>query len=193
MAKPKTLTIAPADEAKLLDLLAEQYDRVRDRLTTEAGWERLQQFFYDHLVRQSALTPLICEWGRAGHPAAHRALMAYIGEMTDVGRLNEMRTSVQDYLGWHARQESRFVPFPRGRHVVQHLMRDIWLPMMIDNAAAGTGLEPTRGPATTTPSVAYFCSKALKQKGIRLTEREVNKIYWRRHRVAGLLEASMPA
>jgi len=42
------------------------------------------------------------------------------------------------------------------------------------------------------PSAAYFFSRAMKKKGFKLSEREVNRIYWNRKEVAARLEASMP-
>jgi hypothetical protein len=50
----------------------------------------------------------------------------------------------------------------------------------------------TRGRATGLPSVAFFMSKALRRKRIKLSERELNRIYWNRSNIAKMLEASMP-
>ena len=55
-------------------------------------------------------------------------------------------------------------------------MRDIWLPLVMQNAANGTGLAPTRSASTPTPSVAYFASRAMRKKGFKLKEREANRI-----------------
>jgi hypothetical protein len=72
------------------------------------------------------------------------------------------------------------------------MMRDIWLPMVVQNVADGTGLNPTRSSNTTTPSAAYFVSRGMKRKGFKMKEREVNRIYWNRGKIAARLEAAMP-
>ena len=56
----------------------------------------------------------------------------------------------------------------------------------------GTGLEPARGASAPTPSAAWFVFRALKRKGFRVSEREVNRIYWNPNGLAGALEDSMP-
>ena len=87
-----------------------------------------------------------------------------------------------------------FVPYPQGRHVVQNMMLNIWLPVVLDHVADATGIAATRGKTATNPSVAYFMALALKKRGFKhLKEQEINPIYWRRKGMAARLEASMPA
>jgi hypothetical protein len=87
-----------------------------------------------------------------------------------------------------------FVPFPRGRHVVQHLMRDLWIHCVVERVAEGTGLEPTRGRSTKAPSAAFFVARALRKKGFAIGEPEVNQIFAKNVSVAAAaLEATMPA
>jgi hypothetical protein len=111
--------------------------------------------------------------------------------LLDQGREGELLAQVRAYA---VRTLLRpFLPYPRGRHVVQNLMRNIWLPLVVQHVADATGLEPTRGASTVAPSAAYFVSLAMKRKGIKLKEQEINRIFWDRHKLASALEASMPA
>jgi hypothetical protein len=184
--------VAPADEAKIVDMVCTMLDIARDRMTTDASWQVLEDFFYEQLVRETVLpSVIIVAWAEAGHPAAHRALWHYATEMGERSRFDDMLVCVRAYVLKTGRDQ--FMPFPRGRHVVQNLMRDIWLPIIVRLTANSTGLEPTRSATTTTPSAAYFVALGMKRKGIKLKEREINRIYWNRNKVAAALEASMPA
>jgi hypothetical protein len=79
--------------------------------------------------------------------------------MKQHSRFDEIIVTVRSYL--IETDDQPFVPFPRGRHVVQHLMRNIWIQAVMPNAAKGTGLDPTRTGSTTTPSLAFFLARAM--------------------------------
>jgi hypothetical protein len=190
--------VSTADTAKLVDLIALEYDRASDALTTEASWERLTLFFLDKL-RVSTASPIpgvewstiIVKWARAGHPAADRAIRIYGHEMGEQSRFDAMFVSVRAY--YLETSVRRFLPFPQGRHVVANMMRNIWLPTMMDRVVAATELPATRSAANPAPSVAYFVALMAKKKGIEnLKEPQVNRIYWRREKLAAAIEASMP-
>ena len=184
--------VAPPDEARVVNLVCTMIDAASERITTEASWERLAQFFYEQLIRETVLPSVaIVAWAEAGHPAAHRALWRYATEMGERSHFDDMLVCVRAYVLKTGRDQ--FMPFPRGRNVVQNLMRDIWLPMVVQRIADGTGVAPTRSATTTAPSAAYFIALGMKRKGIKLKEREINRIYWNRNKVAAALEASMPA
>ena len=185
--------VAPADEAKIVDLLCREIDNARERITSEASWARLEQFFFEKLVQEKTALwgAQLVAWAEAGHPAAHRALRRYGREMKERSRFDDILVTVRAYL--IKTDDQPFVPFPRGRHVVQNLMRNLWIVAVMQNAAIGTGVDPTRGASTATPSIAYFLARAMKRKGFRHTkERELNRIYWGRGELAAALEASMP-
>jgi hypothetical protein len=168
----------------------------RERVTTEASWEALTAFFYGQLVceqfeRETVLSSdVILAWAEAGHPAADRAVQYFGREMGERSHFDEMRVSLRSYC--LKSQGQPFKPFPRGRHVVQHLMRDIWLPGLVERVAEGTRLERTRWEDNPTPSAAFLIHLAHKKMGIKLGEQEINQVYWRRAKLAALLEASMP-
>jgi hypothetical protein len=184
--------VLPADEARVINIICAEIDAAREKITSEASWQRLEEFFYQQLVNEQVLSSaVIVAWAEAGHPAAHRAIRRYGREMKERSRFDDMLVTLKAYV--IKTDEQPFVPYPRGRNVVANLMRDIWLPAMMENAAEGTGLPPTRGSTTTTPSVAYFATKALKREGFKLKERELNRIYWNRNNIAARLEASLPA
>jgi hypothetical protein len=114
----------------------------------------------------------------------------YGAEMIDLYREGEMLAQVRAQIVKILLRP--LVPFPQGRHVVANLMRNIWLPLVVQRVADGTGLPPTRARSTAQPSAAYFIERAYKKKGIKLKERQINRIYWDRNKVAAELEASMP-
>jgi hypothetical protein len=190
--------VSPADAAKLVELISQQYDTACETFTTEAGWQRLSRFFLDKL-RLSTASPvpgvewatIIVEWARAGHPAADRAIRTYGREMGEQSRFDQMTVSVRAYCLEMAGKP--FLPFPRGGHVVANMMRNIWLPVMMDHVAAATGLPATRSAANPAPSVAYFIAVMAKKRGIKkLKEQEINRIYWKREKLPASIEASMP-
>jgi hypothetical protein len=190
MAHRKTTEVAPADAATVIDLICAEIDKVAEFFTTEASWRRLEQFFYEQLVRETALSVAIVEWAKAGHPAAHRAISRYAREMGERSRFDQMLVSIRAYVLSTA--EGQFLPYPRGRRVVANMMRDIWIPLVMQNVAEGTGLSPTRSASTTTPSVAFFLHRAFRKRGVKIGERELNRIFWGRGKLAAAIEASMP-
>src|SRR4051794_26565382 len=99
-----------------------EVDKVQERFTAAAGWERLEQFFYEQWRGGATLTPAhILAWSEAGHPAADRALRRYAAEMIDHGRESELLLQVKGYIV--KAMLKPFVPYPRGRHVAMNMMR----------------------------------------------------------------------
>ena len=180
-------TVPPAYETAIVERVCEEIDAARENITTEASWQRLGRFFYNQLLEggQTLPTSVVLAWAEAGHPAADRALRLYAATMTDRGRWDELviqvrATSVKTLV-------RPFVPYPQGRHVVQHLMRDI------GSGGGGErsrrhGPPATRAASTETPSAAYFVSLALKRCGFKCKEREVNRIHWGRNNLAAQLK-----
>jgi hypothetical protein len=183
--------VAPADAARVIGLVCQEIDNARDLITSEASWDLLEQYFYEALLGQHTLdAAVVLGWADAGHPAADRAVRRYGAEVLDAHREGELLAQVRGHIIKILLRP--FVPFPKGRHVVQTLMRDVWIPTVIASVAAGTGLDPTRSGATPTPAAAYFVALAMKRRGFKITEREVNRIYWNRSKIAARLEDSMP-
>src|SRR5262249_51898783 len=188
----KRNTDVPAvDETRIVDAICTMIDAAGERVTTEASWQQLERFFFQQLMRETVLpSAAIVAWAEAGHPAAHRALRRFATEMGERSQFDQMLVSVRAYVLKTGRDQ--FMPFPRGRHVVQNLMRDIWLPALIERVAESIGVPPTRSRSTSDPSVAYFVEIAMRRRGGGLKERQLNRIYWNRHKVAAAVEASMP-
>jgi hypothetical protein len=182
--------VADAEAAKVIDLIRTMIDNARERVTSEASWEALTKFFYEQLVRETDLSLAILAWAEAGHPAADRAIRRYAREMGERSQFDQMLVSIRSYALKSAGQP--FIPFPQGRHIVQHLMRDIWLPGLVALVAEGTGLARTRSAGNPIPSAAYFIHVAHEMSGIKLSEREINRVFWRRSKLVAMLEASMP-
>lgn len=185
--------INPAAAKEIVELVCAEIDwaRARGRVTSEASWAALEQFFYEALRDQSSIpTAQMIAWADAGHPAADRAIRRYAAEMLDRGRESELLVQVKAYVVKTLLRP--FVPFPRGRHVVQNFMRDLWLADVIQRVAAGTGVPATRAGSTTTPSAAWLVSRGLKRRGFRVSEREANRIHWHRNQLksAGSVDAA---
>ena len=64
---------------------------------------------------------MVLAWADAGHPSADRAVRLYAAEMVDQGRDGELLVQVKAYVVKTLLRP--FVPYPRGRNVVQNLMR----------------------------------------------------------------------
>jgi hypothetical protein len=177
---------------KIVSLLCAEIDKARERITSEAAWKTLEQFFYEALCDRHTLSAMnVLDWAKAGHPAADHAVRRYGAERLDSYQETEFLAQVRGYLVQALLRP--FVPYPHGRNAVQHMLRDIWIPGLMERAAEGTGLNATRSRNSTAPSVAYFLELACKKRGIKLKEKEINEIYWRRKGIARRLEASMPA
>jgi hypothetical protein len=184
--------VSPADAARVVDIVCTEIDNAREKITSEASWARLEEYFYQGMREGETLsTAQVLAWAEAGHPAADRAIRRFAAEMMDRDRESELLVQVRGYVVKTLLRP--FLPYPQGRHVVQNLMRDIWLPAVVQRAADGTGLQPTRSAASTQPSAAYFVSIALGKKGLKLKEQQVSRIYWARNKIAAELEATMPA
>jgi hypothetical protein len=189
--------VSPAEADRLVDLIGLEYDRARDAFTAEAGWERLRVFFLDKLLASTSSpipgvewATIIVEWARAGHPAADRAIRNYGRVMGEQSRFDDMLVSVRAY--YLETNGKPFLPFPQGRHVVANLMRNVWIPALLDRVAVATELPATRSAANPAPSAAYFVALMAKKKGIKLKEPEINRIYWERGKLAAAIEATMP-
>jgi hypothetical protein len=183
--------IAPADAAKVVEIVCVEIDNARERITSKASWERLERYFYEQMAHERTLSTVqVLAWAEAGHPAADLAIRHYAAEMIDHGRKNELLLQVDAYLIKTLLRP--FLPYPHGHHVVQNLLRDIWLPAVVQRVADGTGFPPTRSASTEDPSAAYFVTIALQKRGFKIKERQLNRIYWNRNKLAPRLEASMP-
>jgi hypothetical protein len=185
--------VSPGDRDRIVALLCAEIDNARERITSEAAWRTLEQFFYEALCDQHTLSAMrVLDWAKAGHPAADHAIRRYGAEGLDRYQESEFLAQVRGYLVQALLRP--YVPYPRGRNVVQNMMRDIWIPVVMDHVADATGLPATRNRTTTTPSAAYFLALALKKRGFkRLGEPEINQIYWRRKGIGARLEVEMLA
>jgi hypothetical protein len=97
---PKRITeVAPADADRVVELVCLEIDNVADRITAEASWERLAEFFYQQMLHNKTLsTATVLAWAEAGHPAADRAVRRYAAEMIDTGRKAELLLQVDATL-----------------------------------------------------------------------------------------------
>jgi hypothetical protein len=69
----------------------------------------------------------------------------------------------------------------------------MWITLVMQQVSAHMGVPATRSGGTANPSVAYFLSRFLARKGVKLGEREINRIYGDRHKLIEAIEGSMPS
>jgi len=182
--------VAPADEAKVVDIICAQIDIVRDRLTSDAGRQALQRGLYDLLHRGALPVATVLAWAHAGHPAADAAVRRYAYELYHARQ--QIPPEVEAYA-WGKVIEPIIPKYPAGHvETVDTWQRDIGIAVLVKLCAAGTGLSETRSRTTATPSAAFLVSKALKRRGHRLKEQAVNRICWAHEMLAARLEAVMP-
>ena len=48
--------VSPAEEASVVDYICKEIDNAQARITSEASWERLSQFFYEALLGRHTLS-----------------------------------------------------------------------------------------------------------------------------------------
>ena len=183
----KRVTAVPAAyEAEIIAALDAAWLRAMNRTNTDDWWQRLEQYFYDVLAqRRTKITALIVKWADAGCPASNRALWRYIKYMGDRDQFNDMLVQVRGYF---VRSSPEDGPYPQGRP--REFLRNMWITLVVAQVSAHTGIPPTRGGAATTPSIAYFLSRAMTQRGTKLGEREINRIYSERHKVIEAIEGA---
>jgi len=185
----KRVTEVPAAyEAEFIAALDAAWLGAMKRTNTDAWWQRLEQYLYDVLTQQGAeFTKLIVKWADAGCPASNRALWRYIQHMTDGDRSNDMLVQVRAYVV----RASPDGPYPQGRP--REFLRDIWITLVMQQVSAHMGVTATRSGGTASPSVAYFLSRLFERRGVKLGEREINRIYSDRQKLIEAIAGSMPA
>ncbi len=121
--------VSPADEARVIEIVCMEIDAVRETITSEASWKRLESYFYEQMLQGSQTLPtrVVLAWAEAGHPAADRAIRHYAATMVDQGREGELLVQVRNYIVKTLLEP--FVPYPRGRQC----------------SLAGRKLHPTHG------------------------------------------------
>jgi hypothetical protein len=198
---PKGLSAAFAEaeaeirEAEIINIIVELIDAARERITTGESRLYLEQFFYEALRGRKTLpAATVIAWADAGNPVADRAVRRYGAEVLDQGREAELTALVRAQLVKLLLRPP--VPYPQGRHVLANLLRDFWLPMLMQNVAAALHVPATRAAdragSAIAPSAGSLIAKALARRGVKLSERQINRIYWERERLWADLESSMP-
>jgi hypothetical protein len=182
--------IAEIDSAEIVALLGEALDRGEAEMTSEASRARLAQGLYDFLRTGTLAVAQVLDWYRAGNPTAEAALRRYAAEELDAGRDTALlRGFAVEML---AKPLLRYPQGGRAR-LIDNLNRDVAITCIARTAAPLLRVFPlTRGRGTTLPSVAYFLSIALRKRGVRLKEQQINRIILGHGKLAERLEAAMP-
>jgi hypothetical protein len=195
MAKKKDLVVHDADAEVVIEWMCSAWRKYRDGMSASAFWATWERFFFDKLVAEDVeVTKVIVEAAERGQPVADQALRKYIEYMSERGKQGDMLPRVGLYIGVTARRGP--IPYPvTGHPAVTFAKRNGWVIAVLCIASVKTGLPITRNAATNAPSCAYYLAEALrrlaKEGADPLTEARINKIFFKRHTMAALFEASL--
>jgi hypothetical protein len=168
------------------------YDDLIGRvMTAEASRALVRRDLVERLTRGTLDIAWVIEAANAGHRDAELALRAYAATFVDQGRLHELPRQIQGYAAGALLRD--ITAYPRGKNIIDVLSRNIAISVMVDAAAARWSLPPTRGRGTDEPSAAYFVGLAMRKRGIKLKEQQVNRIHKDHNKLAARLAASMSA
>jgi hypothetical protein len=191
--------VFPPGQEVIIEQLGDLYDQVRGRIDVAAVRQTLEGYWFDKLMLNDPNSTLqVIAWadGTEQFPkaVAERALWRFIQHLNETKRLHAPETlpSVQSYLSRKA--GVALTPYPQGRWAVNTVLRDSFLPWMLYFKSVQTGYPPTRDDASPKdrPSIASLLAVALKRRRIKLKERAINDIYFRRFREQSIFEAAMP-
>jgi hypothetical protein len=168
------------------------YDDLIGRvMTAEASRAIVREDICKRLQAGTLDTAWVIQAAESGHQDADLALRAYAATFIDQGRESELLAQVRAYVVRSLLRPP--VTYPRGKNIIDVLTRNIAIAVMVDAAAARWSLAPTRGRRTDEPSAAYFVGVALRKRGIKLKEQQVNRIHKDHNKLAARLAASIPA
>jgi hypothetical protein len=178
----------PSKEA-MVDTAEQWTEVVGDKLKTEHAHTMLREHI-QKLLRQGTLpTMAVIASARNGNPHADFALRKRAAEMID--HKEEMPVSLAGFA-----QEALFRgPVghrPGEKNVTDLFVRDIAIAVMVVLACLLWNLRPTRNRASTRPSGSTIVALALKRRGFKLSEWQVEKIYAQHNTIAERLSASIP-
>jgi hypothetical protein len=177
-------------ETEVINGIGHWYDyNIGHVMTAEVGRAIIRKDICDRLQAATIDVAWVIEAANAGHQDADLALRAYASTFADQGRWNDLPRQIQGYMvGAMLRPPTTY---PRGKNIADTWTRDLGIAVMVDMAAARWSLPPTRGRSTEEPSAAYFVAIVLRQRGIKLKEQQVNRIYNSHNKLAARLAASM--
>jgi len=193
-------TFAEAEEQEIIGKLEQWYPRLADKLNSEAGHEAVREHIYSQLERGAgASLPLayIVAMADAGHPPADHALRFLIHGAMDAKRFNDLPLQVQAYA---QRSMTRAPLSPiyasNQPQVVNDYSRDMVIPCLVDEIVRRWPQVPLLYSNQTRHSAAWLVALVFSRHGIKLTERQVCRIYNRRQtihqRLAEFLIADLP-
>ena len=154
-----------------------RHNGLADGLDDPEAGHRLWQAKYEHALATSTdpeVLPTIVYLAEQGHIAAQRTLRGHLTKLLEDGKA-ELSSSVRTYLG---RMLNGMIPaHPEGRsEVIDHLFRDIGIVVMVNAAALRWGL-PKLNSSARQRSGAYFVALVMTQRGFKLGEQQVRRVY----------------
>jgi hypothetical protein len=183
------LPTSPRQQLEMVETIAGWIDRLADKLSSEAGRNRLRDAIRASIGQGTLPTLRVIAAAHAGFSDADIALREMIAEKLD--RREELPTSLQAYA-----QEALFhgpVPNGPGRHLTDTYIRDIGIAVLVVTATSyWPSLPATRNRASKHPSACQLVSEALGRRGFNIGERRVEKISGEIHQMAGRLSALIP-
>jgi len=171
-------------EETIIRTIDHWYDLFSAVLTPEAGQRVVQHKFEQKLAAAGKENPetiaIIVALAEAGHRSAYFAARDYAAKFLE--HESNIPAQVRAYLIRLLYMPPPTHPQSRGE-VVDHLTRDIGIMVMVDLAVERWSL-PKLNSSQRRKSAAYFVALVFTRRGIKLTERQVRRIYQQRPQLA---------
>jgi hypothetical protein len=174
-------TFDAAEEASIVDAVDAWFVRIADKLGSDGGHTAVRDDIYRQLERGAdASLPLdyIIDMGDAGHPAADHALRAYIHAAIDADRFAELPLQLRAYNQRSLRRPPAPIGYPSNSpQVVNDFVRDIAIHLLTDQIVLRWPHVPKGYSSRTRHSAAFLLALVFDQHGVKLSERQVRRIY----------------
>lgn len=188
MATKLLPTIAEAEasliEAEMIGVVSHWFDLAHELLSTEAS-HRYTQARMKALIKQGTIpTVKVIGWANDGVADAHSALLQVAAEMMDRGE--QLPATIAGYAIQHLGKP--LPPRRKGRDAADNWLRDQAIAGVVALAVERwhPQLPMSRNPASSWPSACSLISASLARRGIKVSEKRVEKIF---HQFADLLPA----
>jgi hypothetical protein len=175
------------------DMMIETAERWIDAIAEKMKSEHAHAMLRDHIremLRQGTLpTMAVIAAARQGNEDADFALRKRIAEAIDNDE--KLPTSLKAF-----NQEALFSPplgrGRRGDNITDLYVRDLGIAIMVGMAVMFFGLRPGRNRVSKQPSASHIVALALKRRGFKLSEWQIEKIFGQFGTVAARLSATIP-
>jgi len=193
-------TFAEAEEAEIITALERWFIHIADKLNSEAAHEMIRDNMLGQLERgEDASLPVtyIVAMAEAEHASADHALRIHIHAAIDADRFNDLPLQIRNYAMRALRGPPLPIGYPSDRsQVVNDFTRDLIIARLVDEIVVRWQRVPKLYSSLSRHSAAWLLAQVCIRRGIKLTERQVRRIYNARNtihrRLAEFLIADLP-